>query len=103
MYAVIETGGKQYKVAVGEIVDVELLDVKVGEVLVLDRVCLVGDEGNVQIGKPVVESARVSATVLRHGKGPKVIIFKHRAKERYRRKFGHRQDYTRLRIDAITA
>jgi len=103
MYAVIESGGKQYKVAVGETVDVERLDVKVGEVVELDRVCLIADEANVQIGKPVLESARVSATVLRHGQGPKVIIFKHRAKERYRRKFGHRQDYTRLRINAITA
>ncbi|NLG28622.1 MAG: 50S ribosomal protein L21 [Chloroflexi bacterium] len=103
MYAVIESGSKQYKVTVGAIVDVELLDVKVGDVLQLDRVCLVADDANVQIGKPVLENARVSATVLGHGQAAKVIIFKHRAKERYRRKTGHRQGFTRLRIDAISA
>jgi large subunit ribosomal protein L21 len=103
MYAVIESGGKQYKVTVGAIVNVELLDAKVGDVLQLDRVCLVADDANVQIGKPVLENARVSATVLGHGKAAKVIVFKYRPKQRYRRKAGHRQGFTRLRIDAISA
>lgn len=103
MYAVIESGSKQYKVTVGAIVDVELLDAKIGDVLQLDRVYMVADDANVQIGKPVLENARVSATVLGHGKAGKVLIFRHRAKEHYRRKVGHRQQYTRLRIDAISA
>lgn len=103
MYAVVETGGKQYRVAVGETVDVEKLAQAPGEAVVLDRVLMVSDEGNVRIGQPVVEGATVSATVLAHGKARKVIAFKHKAKERYRRKKGHRQEYTRLRIDGIQA
>ncbi|NLD72634.1 MAG: 50S ribosomal protein L21 [Chloroflexi bacterium] len=103
MYAVVETGGKQYRVAVGETVDVEKIAQEPGETVVLDRVLIVSDEGNVRIGQPVVDGAAVSATVLRHGKGRKVVAFKYKAKERYRRKKGHRQEYTRLRIDDIQA
>lgn len=103
MYAVVETGGKQYRVAVGETVDVEKITQEPGETVVLDRVLIVSDEGNVRIGQPVVDGAAVSATVLRHGKGRKVVAFKYKAKERYRRKKGHRQEYTRLRIDDIQA
>ena len=103
MYAVVETGGKQYRVAVGETVDVERLAQAPGESVVLERVLMVSDEGDVRIGQPVVEGATVSATVLTHGKARKVIAFKHKAKERYRRKKGHRQEYTRLRIDGIQA
>jgi len=103
VYAVIETGGKQYKVMVGETVDVELLGANIGDKVELGRVLMVADEGNVRIGQPTVEGAKVSATVLDEVRGPKVIIFKYRAKERYRRKAGHRQDYTRLHIDEIVA
>ena len=103
MYAVIETGGKQYKVEVGQTIDVELLDANVGDTLDLDRVLMISGEDAMQVGKPVVEGASVSATVVEHGRGRKVIVFKYRPKQRYRVKNGHRQHYTRLRIDAITA
>lgn len=103
MYAVIETGGKQYKVAVGDTVDVELLDAQVGDKLELGRVLMVTDGDTVQVGKPHLDSAKVAATVVDEGRGRKVIVFKYRAKERYRRKAGHRQGYTRLHIDDIKA
>ena len=103
MYAVIETGGKQYKVQVGDTVDVELLDVNVGDKVALNRVLLIADGENIQVGRPVLDNAVVSATVVQEIRGPKVIIFRYRAKERFRHKTGHRQDYTRLHIDQITA
>jgi len=103
MYAVIETGGKQYKVEVGQTIDVELLDVNIGDSLDLDRVLMVSGEEAVRVGQPIVDGAKVSATVVEHGRGRKVIVFKYRPKQRYRVKNGHRQHYTRLRIDEITA
>jgi large subunit ribosomal protein L21 len=103
VYAVVETGGKQYKVQVGETVDVEWLDVNVGSQVELDRVLLVAEESNIRVGQPVLADAKVSATVLRHGMARKVIIFRYRPKQRYRRKIGHRQFFTRLRIDEIKA
>lgn len=103
MYAVVETGGKQYKVTVGETIDVERLKADIGETVELDRVLMVADGEQVQVGSPVVDGASVSATVVDHDRARKVIIFKYRAKQRYRRKTGHRQDYTRLRIDEIKA
>ncbi len=103
MYALIETGGKQYKVAVGETIDVELLQANAGDKVELDRVLMVSDGDQVQVGRPVLDQARVLATVVDHVRGPKVIIFKYRAKERYRHKTGHRQNYTRLHIDEIRA
>ena len=103
MYAVVETGGKQYKVQVGQTLDVELLDVNIGDTVELNRVLMVADEGSVRVGHPVLDDAKVAATVMSQVRGPKLIIFKYRAKERYRRKNGHRQDYTRLRIDEIKA
>jgi large subunit ribosomal protein L21 len=103
VYAVIETGGKQYKVAVGETVDVECLAANVGDTIELDRVLMIADEGNIRVGQPVLEHARVSVTVAGLVQGPKEIIFKYRAKERYRRKAGHRQTYMRLHIDEIKA
>jgi large subunit ribosomal protein L21 len=101
VYAVVETGGKQYKVAVGDTIEVEKLAANTGDRIELERVLMVADEGGVRVGQPVLESAKVSATVLGLIKGPKQIIYKYRAKERYRRKTGHRQTYTRLRIDEI--
>jgi len=103
MYAIVETGGKQYKVAIGDTVDVERLDAEIGEAVALDRVLMVSDQDDVRVGNPALEGAQVSATVMAQAKAPKVIVFKYRAKQRYRVKKGHRQEYTRLRIDAIQA
>ena len=103
MYAVVETSGKQYKVSAGEIIDVDKLSLEVGEKIELDRVLLVADGEDVRVGQPIIEGAKVVATVTAHGKGPKIIVFKYRPKQRYRRKRGHRQAYTRLMIDEIVA
>ena len=101
MYAVVETGGKQYKVSAGETIEVEKLPLKVGQEVELDRVLLVSAENKVQVGSPTIEGAKVMATVAKQGKGKKVIVFKYKPKNRYRRKAGHRQAYTRLQIDEI--
>jgi len=101
VYAVVETGGKQYRVSAGETVEVEKLPFEVGEQIELDRVLLVADGEELHVGQPTVEGARVLATVADHAKGPKIIVFKYKPKERYRRKKGHRQSYTRLRIEQI--
>ena len=101
MYAVIEAGGKQYKVAVGETIDVEMIQANVGDKVELDRVLMVADGDQVQVGRPILGEARVAATVMDRVGGPKLIVFKYRAKERLRHKTGHRQHYTRLRIDEI--
>lgn len=103
MYAVIKTGGKQYRVSPGDSIDVERLPYDVGEQLDLDQVLLVVNGSGVQIGQPLVEGAKVKATVIRQVKGRKIIVFKYRPRNRYRRKKGHRQHYTRLRIDEIAA
>lgn len=103
MYAVVETGGKQYRVAVGDRIEVERLDAEPGTDVTLDRVLLVADEGNVRVGTPVVDGARVVASVDEQIKGKKVIVFKMRPKKRYRRKQGHRQQLTRLVIKEIVA
>jgi len=101
MYAIVETGGKQYRVQRGQIIDVERLPVEVGQQVELDKVLLVADDGEVTVGQPIVEGAKVRATVLRHDKARKIIVFKYKPKKRYRRKTGHRQHFTRLRIDEI--
>lgn len=101
MYAVVETGGKQYRVSVGESIEVEKLPFEVGETVELDRVLLVADGDEVRVGQPTVEGAKVLATVTNHVKGPKIIVFKYRPRERYRRKKGHRQSYTQLKIEQI--
>jgi len=103
MYAVVETSGKQYKVSAGAIIDVDKLPVEVGEKIELDRVLLVADGEEVRVGQPTIEGAKILATVTDHVKGPKIIIFKYRPRQRYRRKKGHRQAYTRLTIDEIVA
>ncbi len=103
MYAVVETGGKQYRVAPGGFVDVEKLPVEVGEAVTLDRVLMVVDGATVQLGQPVLTGATVSATVVAQRLQRKVIIFHYRAKKRERTKTGHRQPYTRLRIEQIQA
>lgn len=101
MYAVVRTGGKQYKVAPGDWLDVEKLAGEVGEQVALDDVLLVHDGEQLVIGQPVVKGASVKATVKAQHKGKKVIVFKYKPKERYRVKNGHRQNLTRLHIDAI--
>ncbi len=101
MYAVIETGGKQYKVAPGETLEVELLPVTPGEQVHLDRVLMVADGDSVRIGTPTVPGAAVIGTVVGMVKGKKIIVFRYKSKVRYRRKTGHRQRYTRVKIDRI--
>jgi len=103
VYAVVEMGGKQYKVVVGETVDMERMPAKVGETVELDRVLLVSDGDEVMVGRPFLEGAKVLATVVGQGRGRKVIVFKYKPQVRYRRKSGHRQPYTRLRIEKIIA
>jgi large subunit ribosomal protein L21 len=101
MYAVVRTGGKQYRVAPGEWLEVEKLAGEVGEQVALGEVLLVHDGSEAVVGQPIVEGAKVLATVKAQHKGRKVIVFKYRPKQRYRRKRGHRQQLTRLQIDAI--
>jgi len=101
MYAVIETGGKQYRVEVGTELEVELLDAEPGQAITLDRVLLVADGDESAIGRPLVSDAAVSAEVVRQGKGEKLISFKYRPKARSRVKKGHRQDLTILRITDV--
>ena len=102
MYAVIETGGKQYRVEVGTELEVELLHVEPGKGVTIDRVLLVVDGDDASIGRPMVDGAAVSAEVVRQGRGDKVISFKYRPKARRRVKKGHRQELTTLRISDIT-
>ena len=102
-YAVIETGGKQYRVSVGDVVSVEKLDQEAGTDITFDRVLLVGGDGATKVGTPTVEGASVVATVEEQYRGEKLYIFKFKAKKRYRRKTGHRQNLTRLAITAINA
>jgi large subunit ribosomal protein L21 len=101
MYAVIETGGKQYRVEVGTELEVELIDAQPGQAITLDRVLLVGDGEDTAIGRPVVANAAVVAEVLRRNRGDKVIVFKYRPKARRRVKKGHRQDHTVLRVTDV--
>jgi len=103
MYAVIENGGKQYKVQEGDIVFLEKLEAAVGDAVKFDKVLAISSEGNVNFGKPLVESASVEGKVLGHGKDKKIIIFKYKAKKGYRNKTGHRQPYTKVQIDKINA
>jgi len=101
IYAIIETGGKQYKVTLGQTIDVERLDVAEGGKIDLDRVLLIADGDKVTVGTPTVDGAKVVATSQGEGKGKKVIVLKYKPKVRYRKKTGHRQFYTRLVIDKI--
>lgn len=101
MYAVIKTGGKQYKVAAGEYLKVEKLEGEVGSKVVIDKVLVLADGDNVTIGSPLVNGAQVSATVIAQGKGEKVKIFKFNRRKHYRKSQGHRQSYTEIQIDDI--
>lgn len=102
IYAIIETGGKQYKVSPGQTIDVERLDVAEGDTVELERVLLIADGDRLTVGKPIIQGARVAATSKGEGKGKKIIVFKYKSKVRYSKKTGHRQLYTRLTIDKIS-
>ncbi len=103
IYAIIETGGKQYKVAPGQTIDVERLDVDEGNTVELDKVLFIADGDKVTVGTPTIDGAKVIATSQGDGKGKKIIVFKYKPKVRYRKKTGHRQLYTRLAIDKIVS
>jgi large subunit ribosomal protein L21 len=103
MYAVIKTGGKQYKVAAGESIRVELLAAQPGEQILIDRVLAVGDGAELKVGAPWVDGANVKATVVAHGRHDKVRIFKMRRRKHYQKHGGHRQGYTELQIDSVNA
>lgn len=100
-YAIVEQGGKQYKAVPGATIEVDRLPLEEGATVELDRVLLVADGDQVTVGRPTIEGAKVKATVEAHFKGPKIIVFKYKPRKRYRRKKGHRQQYTRLRIEEI--
>ena len=101
MYAIIESCGKQYKVAQGDIVFFEKLDAEEGKKVTFDKVILVSDDGKVQVGNPYVKGIKVEGKVVSHGKGKKIIVFKMKAKKNERTKQGHRQPYTTVEITAI--
>ena len=101
MYAVIESCGKQYKVAEGDVVFFEKLDAEEGKKVSFDKVVLVSDDGKVQVGNPYVKGIKVEGKVVSHGKGKKILVFKYKAKKNYRRTQGHRQPYTKVEITNI--
>ena len=103
MYAVIETGGKQFRVQEGDVIYVEKLDANVGDAVTIDKVLLVEKDGVFTIGTPVVAGAAAVLKVVEHGKGEKIIVFKFKAKKNYRRKQGHRQPYTKVVVEALQA
>lgn len=102
MYAVIETGGKQYKVQEGDVVFIEKIDLEDGAVVTFDKVLAVSEGGNITFGKPLIANASVAAKVIGQGKEKKIIVFKYKAKKGYRNKTGHRQPYTKVHIDKIS-
>lgn len=101
MYAVIETGGKQYRVCEGDIIFVEKLHTEEGADIVFDRVVMLGREDGVVVGSPTVEGAKVTGKVLKNGKGKKITVLTFRAKKNSKRKMGHRQPYTKVEITSI--
>ena len=103
MYAVIESCGKQYKVSEGDVVFFEKLDAEEGKKVTFDNVILVSDGKDVKVGTPYVKGCKVEGTVVAQGKGPKIIVYKYKAKKNYRRTQGHRQPYTKVEIKSIKA
>jgi large subunit ribosomal protein L21 len=103
MYAIIETGGKQYKVQEGDVLYIEKLEAGEGESVIFDRVLAVSKENGLVIGAPTVAGANVSAKVEKHGKGKKIIVYKYKPKKNYHKKQGHRQPYTKVVIEKIQA
>lgn len=103
MYAIIETGGKQYRVQEGDVVFIEKLSAEEGEAVVFDKVLAVSADEQFTVGSPTVKGASVNAKVLGHGKDKKIIVFKYKPKKGYRKKQGHRQPYTKVQIEKINA
>ena len=103
MYAIVETGGKQYRVAEGDVLKVEKLPAEEGGEVVFDRVLAVDDGNGLQVGQPFVEGCQVKGQVLKQGKSRKITVFKYKPKKNYRRKQGHRQPYSQVRIEKIEA
>jgi len=102
VYAVIQTGGKQYRVSEGNILKIEKLAAEAGEKLVIDQVLMLNDEnGNVKIGNPLVNDAKVTVEVIEQGKGKKITVFKYKRRKNYRKKQGHRQPYTKIKVEKI--
>lgn len=101
MYAIIETGGKQYKVEAGDALYIEKLDAQEAEEITFDKVIAVGKDDGMVVGSPYVEGASVSAKVLKNGKAKKIVVFTYKAKKNAKRKLGHRQPYTKVEISAI--
>ena len=101
MYAIIQTGGKQYKVTEGSVLKIEKLNVEPGDRLTLDQVLMVSDDNEVRVGNPLVATAQVIATVLEQGRNKKVIVYKFKKRKNYRRKQGHRQPYTKIKVEKI--
>ncbi len=103
MYAIIETGGKQFRVQEGDTLYIEKLHNEPGETVEIDRVLAVQKDDGLKLGSPVVEGATVQLKVVRHGRGKKIIVFKYKAKKNYRRKKGHRQSFTQVTVEKINA
>lgn len=103
MYAVIQTGGKQYRVQQGDVIFVEKINAQADEAVTFDEVLLVGNDGETKIGTPVVEGAKVEGKVLAQVKSKKIVVYKYKAKKNERKKQGHRQPYTKIEITAINA
>jgi len=103
MYAIIETGGKQYRVSEGDVLFIEKLPIDVGETYQVDKVLALEKDGQLQVGAPMIEGASVTFKVEKHGRDKKIIVFKYKAKKNYRRKKGHRQSFTKVVVDKILA
>jgi len=103
MYAVIETGGKQYKVQEGDVLQVELLHAEAGETVEINKVLMVNKDGELNVGAPYIDGAKVTLKVEENGKAKKVVVFKFKAKKNYRRKKGHRQPFTKVVVEKIEA
>ena len=101
MYAIVDSGGKQYKVKEGEVLKVEKLAGKVGDSVSFDRILMVSEGDNVNIGTPLLEDVAVSGHIVEQGKAKKIIVFKYKRRKRYRRKRGHRQQFTAVKVDSI--
>lgn len=103
MYAIIETGGKQYKIRQGDVLRVEKLDVEAGQSIEITKVLALGSEDGLAVGRPFIDGAKVIIKVLEHGKGDKILVFKYKPKKKYRRMRGHRQPYSKVLVDEIIA
>ena len=103
MYAIVNTGGKQYKIQQGDVLRVEKIPGEVGSPVTFDKVLMFSDGENVKIGRPLLDNVAVKGHILDQGKGKKIVVFKYKKRKRYRRKLGHRQQYTEIKIDSIEA